>query len=416
MAEPRLAPRPLLEVADVIASHGEAFLDKYGRQLQPIQKKALRDLARCRTAALGGHVERCLDCGHERIAYNSCRNRHCPKCQALSRARWLERESKHLLPVEYHHVVFTLPAELAELASLHPQAVYNLLMQSAAETLRDVAANPQRLGAQIGVLMVLHTWGQNLHLHPHVHCVATGGGLSCNARGEVDASPRWLSCRPGFFLPVRVLSRVFRGKFLWGLTKLQSQGVLKLPPALAEADAFPAWLARLRGKDWVVYAKPPFGGPEQVLKYLARYTHRVAISNQRLEKLEAGRVTFRYKDYADSRREKRLTLSAAEFLRRFVQHVLPRGFMKIRHYGLLASRQRQARLEQARQLLQAQPLEAQQPGQPVQAEGATIAPAEPWRCPECGGQRRSRLELPRAEGPPGGAAPEPSPAALRDTS
>ena len=280
MAEPRLAPRPLLEVADVIASHGEAFLDKYGRRLQPIQKKALRDLARCRTAALGGHVERCLDCGHERIAYNSCRNRHCPKCQALSRARWLERESKHLLPVEYHHVVFTLPAELAELASLHPQAVYNLLMQSAAETLRDVAANPQRLGAQIGVLMVLHTWGQNLHLHPHVHCVATGGGLSCNARGEVDASPRWLSCRPGFFLPVRVLSRVFRGKFLWGLTKLQSQGVLKLPPALAEADAFPAWLARLRGKDWVVYAKPPFGGPEQVLKYLARYTHRVAISNQ----------------------------------------------------------------------------------------------------------------------------------------
>ena len=414
MAEPRLASRPLLEVADVIASHGEAFLHQYGRHLRPIQKKALRDLARCRTAALGGHVERCLDCGHERIAYNSCRNRHCPKCQALARARWLEREAKYLLPVEYHHVVFTLPAELAELAALNPQAVYNLLMQSAAQTLRDVAANPKRLGAQVGVLMVLHTWGQNLHLHPHVHCVATGGGLSCNARGEVDASPRWVSCQPGFFLPVRVLSRVYRGKFLAGLAKLHAQGKLTLPPRLNEADAWRAWLARLYARDWVVYAKPPFGGPEQVLKYLARYTHRVAISNQRLEKLEDGRVTFRYKDYADSRRQKRLTLSAAEFLRRFVQHVLPKGFMKIRHYGLLASRQRQARLEQARLLLTAQQLEALLQGQ--QAESTAITPAEPWRCPACGGQRRSRTELPRADGPPGSAAPAPSPAAPRDTS
>jgi Putative transposase/Transposase zinc-binding domain len=414
MAEPRLASRPLLEVADVINSHGEAFLQKFGRHLQPIQKKALRDLARCRTAALGGHVERCLDCGHERIAYNSCRNRHCPKCQALARARWLEREAKYLLPVEYHHVVFTLPAELAELAALNPQAVYNLLMQSAAQTLRDVAANPQRLGAQVGVLMVLHTWGQNLHLHPHVHCVVTGGGLSCNAHGEVDASPRWVSCRPGFFLPVRVLSRVYRGKFLAGLTKLHAQGQLTLPPRLNETDAWRAWLARLYARDWVVYAKPPVGGPEQVLKYLARYTHRVAISNQRLEKLEDGRVTFRYKDYADSRKQKRLTLSAEEFLRRFVQHVLPKGFMKIRHYGLLASRRRQARLDEARLLLTAQQLEALLQGQ--QAEPPAITPAEPWHCPACGGQRRSRTELPRADGPPCSAAPEPSPAAPRDTS
>jgi hypothetical protein len=250
--------RPLLEVADVIRSHGEAFLSKYGKHLSGTQKKALRDLALCRTAALGGHVERCLDCGHERVSYNSCRNRHCPKCQALARARWLERESGFLLPVEYHHVVFTLPAELADLAAHHASALYNLLMQSAAETLREVAANPKRLGAQIGVLMVLHTWGQNLHLHPHVHCVVTGGGLSCNARGVVDASPRWVSCRPGFFLPVRVLSRLFRGKFLAGLRGLHAQGKLRLPGLLSNGPSFTAWLSPLYAKDWVVYAKPPW--------------------------------------------------------------------------------------------------------------------------------------------------------------
>jgi Putative transposase/Transposase zinc-binding domain len=367
--------RPLLEVADVIRSHGEAFLQKYGSHLTMTQKKALRDLGLCRTAALGGHVERCLDCGHERVSYNSCRNRHCPKCQALSRARWLERESGYLLPVEYHHVVFTLPAELAELALSNASALYNLLMQSAAETLREVAANPQRLGAQVGVLMVLHTWGQNLHHHPHVHCVVTGGGLSCNARGVVDATPRWVSCRPGFFLPVRVLSRVYRGKFLAGLRALAAQGKVTLPD-----------LGPLYAKDWVVYAKPPFGGPEQVLKYLARYTHRVAISNHRLVKLADGRVTFRYHDYADARKEKLLTLSAEEFLRRFVQHVLPKGFMKIRHYGLLASRQREACLRQARRLLL--------PKLALQGSPATgIEPTEPAHCPHCRSVRRARAEL-----------------------
>jgi hypothetical protein len=386
MSEPVVAARPLLEVADVIRSHGAAFLQKYGSHLTPTQKKALRDLAQCRMAALGGHVERCLDCGHERPAYNSCRNRHCPKCQALSRARWLERESAYLLPVEYHHVVFTLPAELAELAAANASALYNLLMQSAAETLREVAANPQRLGAQVGVLMVLHTWGQNLHLHPHVHCVVTGGGLSCNARGVVDASPRWVSCRPGFFLPVRVLSRLFRGKFLAGLRALHTQGKLTLPGTLSNGASFTAWLSPLYSKEWVVYAKPPFGGPEQVLKYLARYTHRVAISNHRLRKLEDGRVTFRYKDYADSRKEKLLTLSAEEFLRRFVQHVLPKGFMKIRHYGLLSSRQREVRLHLARRLLL--------PRVALSGNGTTaIEPAEPARCPQCGSVRRARGEL-----------------------
>jgi hypothetical protein len=378
--------RPPLEVADVIRSHGAAFLKKYGQQLSPTQKKTLRDLAQCRTAALGGHVERCLDCGHERIAYNSCRNRHCPKCQALSRARWLERESSYLLPVEYHHVVFTLPDEVADLAPLNAATVYQLLMQSAAQTLREVAANPKRMGAQLGVLMVLHTWGQNLHLHPHVHCVVTGGGLSCNARGEVEAAPRWVSCRPGFFLPVRVLSRLFRGKFLAGLRQLHEQAKLHLPERLQAATAFTAWLRPLYAKDWAVYAKPPHGGPEQVLKYLARYTHRVAISNHRLLKLEEGRVTFSYKDYADAHQEKRLTLSAEEFLRRFVQHVLPRGFMKIRHYGLLSSRHRQARLHTARQLLLPMVL--------LQAIGTTtVAPAEPPRCPACGSIRRGRCEL-----------------------
>jgi hypothetical protein len=389
MSDIVVGQRPLLEVADVIRSHGEAFLQKYGGFLSVTQKKALRDLAACRTATLGGHVERCLDCGHERVAYNSCRNRHCPKCQALSRARWLERESGYLLPVEYHHVVFTLPAELAEVALANAAVLYNLLMQSAAATLREVSANPKRLGAQVGVLMVLHTWGQNLHHHPHVHCVVSGGGLSCNAKGEVDASPRWVSCRPGFFLPVRLLSRVFRGKFLAGLRALHTQGKLTLPGLLSNGASFTAWLSPLYAKDWVVYAKPPFGGPEQVLKYLARYTHRVALSNHRLVKMEHGRVTFRYRDYADSRKEKLLTLSAEEFLRRFVQHVLPRGFMKIRHYGLLHSRYRQQRLQQARQLLLAVLVLGA-----AQASAVSMAPAETPRCPQCGGTRRVRCALP----------------------
>ena len=390
MSDIVVGQRPLLEVADVIRSHGEAFLQKHGGHLTAAQKKALRDLALCRTAALGGHVERCLDCGHERVSYNSCRNRHCPKCQALSRARWLERESGYLLPVEYHHVVFTLPAELAELALVNASTLYTLLMQSASATLREVSANPQRLGAPAGGLMGLHSWCENLHHHPHVHCVVTGGGLSCNARGQVDASPRWVSCRPGFFLPVRVLSRVYRDKFVAGLRALFAAGELKLPTTLAEVSAVNAWLSPLQAKDWVVYAKPPFGGPEQVLKYLARYTHRVAISNHRLAKLEAGRVTFRYKDYAAGGVEKLQTLTAEEFLRRFVTHVLPKGFMKIRHYGLLSSRYRQQRLEQARRLLLAVLV--------MQAASArSIEPAETPRCPQCGGTRRVRCELPSTE-------------------
>jgi len=384
--------RPALEVAEVIRQHGEAFLERHGGGLSATQRKALRDLAVCRTAALGGHVEHCLDCGHQRLAYNSCRNRHCPKCQALARARWLDQQAQHLLPVEYHHVVFTLPAEVGALALANPAALYDLLMRSAAATLREVAANPKRLGAIPGVLMVLHTWGQNLHHHPHVHCVVTGGGLSCDARGDIDASPTWRSCRPGFFLPVRVLSRVFRGKFPAGLRRLFDEGKLLLPgrlAALAQAHTRAPWYAALVAKDWVVYAKRPFGGPAQVLKYLARYTHRVAISNSRLLELRDGRVTFRYKDYADDHRHKTMTLDAGEFLRRFVQHVLPQGFVKVRHYGLLANRHRAERLALCRRLLLVANVAATLPD----VGAARLEPAQPRCCRQCGGTRLVYREL-----------------------
>jgi Putative transposase/Transposase zinc-binding domain len=393
--------RPALEVAEVLGEHGEAFLAKYGATLTDTQRKALRDLAVCRTAALGGHVERCLDCGHERLAYNSCRNRHCPKCQALARARWLAREADLLLPVEYHHVVFTQPAELSDLALANPRLLYNILFQAASATVRDVAANPKRLGAQVGVLAVLHTWGQNLHHHPHLHCVCTGGGLSCNPRGDLEASPHWVPCRPGFFLPVRVLSRVFRGKYLELLRTAFDQGQLIFPSRLgplAEPHGFAEFVRPFYKKDWAVFSKAPFGGPAQVLKYLARYTHRVAISNSRLLKLEAGQVTFRFKDYADDQRQKTMTLSGEEFLRRFVQHVLPRGFVKIRHYGLLANRQRADKLRQCRRLLLPLTAIANVGGlqMPVVGDAAEVAPAQRPTCPHCGGCRFESRELSKA--------------------
>ncbi len=399
--------RPTLEVGDVIRTYGGDFQAKYGGLLSRTQRKALRDLAVCRTAALGGHVAHCLDCGRDRIAYNSCRNRHCPKCQALARARWLAREAANVLPVEYFHVVFTLPAELSDLALANPVVLYDLLFHSAAATLRVVAANPKRLGATLGVLLVLHTWGQTLQHHPHVHGVVTGGGLSCNADGVLDDAPRWLSCRPGFFLPVRVLSRVFRGKFLDGLRTALARGKLRFPGRLAAwagPTAFASRLAPLAGKEWVVYSKPPFGGPAQVLKYLARYTHRAALSNSRLVALEGGRVTFGYKDYADDHKHKTMTLSAEEFLRRFVQHVLPRGFVKVRHYGLLANRFREERLHRCRRLLLASPPTAG-------SETAAVARAPRPCCPWCGGERIVRRALESIV-----AAPTPAVASPGDTS
>jgi len=396
--------RPAVEVADVIREHGEAFLQRHGGYLTAAQRKALRDLARCRTAALGGHVERCADCGHERISYNSCRNRHCPKCQALNRARWLQREAALLLPVEYYHVVFTLPRQVAELALANPRVLYEALFQAASATLREVAANPKHLGARIGVLLVLHTWGQNLQHHPHLHGVCTGSGLALPSRerqrpDERAVSPRWVSCRPGFFLPVRVLSRVFRGKYLALLQQAFDQGQLLFPGSLAplqRATAFQRWLSPLYGKDWVVYSKRPFGGPKQVLKYLARYTHRVAISNSRLLKFEDGRVTFHYKDYADDQRQKTMQLSAEEFLRRFVQHVLPRGFVKLRHCGLLANRDRDQRLDLCRQLLLPVNAATAAAAPEAAAPGIAIAPAPLPCCPNCGSVCLLVFALPKA--------------------
>src|SRR3954470_15874591 len=308
---------PRLEVGDILRRHGDTFLDRYGETVRPEERRALSDIAACRTAALGGHVEECDRCGHQRIAYNSCRNRHCPKCQATAAARWVEAREAELLPVEYAHVVFTLPAVLGPIALQNPREVYNILFRAAAETLQQIAADPKHLGAEIGFLAVLHTWGQNLEHHPHVHCVVPGGGLS------PDGS-QWIACEPGFFLPVRVLSRVFRGKFLALLRNAFDQGKLSFHGklrVLADADEFQRLLTASAQTEWVVHAKPPMGGPAQVLKYLARYTHRVALSNARLADVSDRTVTFRYKDYADAQRSKTMTLSGEEFLRRFVQHV-----------------------------------------------------------------------------------------------
>ncbi len=318
------------------------------------EKRVLQSLAACRTAALGGHLECCDKCGHGRPVYNSCRDRHCPKCQGAARAAWLDARREELLPVEYFHVVFTIPAAVAQVAWQNKRVVYGILFETAAATLREIAADPKHLGAEIGFLSVLHTWGQNLLHHPHVHCVVPGGGLA------PDRS-RWVSCRPGFFLPVRILSRVFRGKFLQRLRQAYESGQLEFHGSLAAQGTAAGWarlLAESYRKEWVVYAKPPFGGPEQVLKYLARYTHRVAISNSRLLALEQGRVTFRWKDYAAGSRVQPMTLSAVEFLRRFLLHVLPTGFVRIRHYGILANRHRQEKLALCRRLLHAASREA----------------------------------------------------------
>ncbi len=374
--------RPQVEVADIIRAHGDAFLDAYGPTLTPEQRRALIDLPRCRTAALGGHVEACDRCGHQQVAYNSCRNRHCPKCQATEAARWVEARAAELLPVAYFHVVFTLPAALGPIALQNPRVVYDLLFHAAADTLRQIAADPAHLGARIGFLAVLPTWGQTLQHHPHLHCVVPGGGLS------PDGS-RWVACPDGFFLPVKVLSPVFRGKFLAGLRAAFDRGKLAFHGELAaptDPGEFHRRLAAAAQAEWVVYAKPPFGGPQQVLKYLARYTHRVAIGNHRLLALEDGRVRLRYKDYAGGGERRTMELTATEFLRRFLQHVLPSGFVRIRSYGLLANRERREKLAACRELLGAATAPAAAPPEapplgpaPVvtQARCATV-------CPVCG--------------------------------
>jgi hypothetical protein len=376
--------RPRPTVAEVIRSCLDEFLEKYGSKLTPEQRRTLQDLVSCRTAALGGHVLGCPECGHQQIAYNSCGNRHCPTCQATAAARWLEKQAAQLLPTPYFHVVFTLPDALDPIALANPRVVYDLLLRSAAETLLEVAADPNHRGAQTGVLAVLHTWGQNLQFHPHVHCVVPGGGLSPDGT-------RWIASPSNFFLPVRVLSRVFRGKFLAGLRAALAKGELRFG-----ADSFERLLSAAVGTDWVVYAKPPFGGPEQVLKYLARYTHRVAISNARLLDFEDGMVRFRYKDYAHGNRKRVMTLTALEFVRRLLLHVLPTGLQRIRHYGILANRHRHEKLTWCRRLLGS--ASAAEPDSPEETRKTRESPSSitPTRvCPVCGaGRMIVIMELP----------------------
>jgi hypothetical protein len=376
--------RPRLEVAEVIRSCRDAFLRRYGAGLTPERRRVLDDLTACRTAALGGHVLGCPECGHQEISYNSCGNRHCPKCQATASARWLEAQAADLLQTPYFHVVFTLPGVLGPLALRNPRVVYGLLMRAAAATLLEVAADPRHLGAEVGVLAVLHTWGQNLTLHPHVHCVVTGGGLA------PDGS-RWVAGRDDFFLPVRVLSRVFRGKFLAGLRAAFKRGRLRFPgrlTLLARPRRFDCLIAEAVRAEWVVYAKPPWGGPATVLKYLARYTHRAAISNRRLVGLANGRVTFGWKDYAHGGRRGILTLAAVEFVRRFLMHVLPAGFVRVRHSGLLANRHRREKLARCRELLgmTTPPGADTAPTDPARSRPPGCdAPVTPTRvCPRCG--------------------------------
>ncbi len=336
--------RPALELADIVRRHGAAFHQKHPLALE--QLRPLRAIELCRTAGLGGHVEQCSQCKHTRIAYNSCRNRHCPKCQSLDRARWLEKRTAELLPVEYFHVVFTLPEALAGIALQNKAAVYGILFRAAAETLLTIARDPQHLGAEIGFFAILHTWGQNLLHHPHLHCVVPGGGISPD--GE------WVPCRPGFFLPVRVLSRLFRRLFLEMLARAFQRRRLNFYgdwERLNQPDAFSSYIQPLKNIEWVVYAKPPFGGPRQVLDYLGRYTHRVAISNDRLVSQDDTSVSFRWKDYRHNDRQRVMKLAAGEFLRRFLLHTLPLGFQRIRHYGLFANRHRRPALQHCRLLL-----------------------------------------------------------------
>ena len=373
--------RPTLEVADIFRAHGPAWREAQRGRLSLGQLKVMSAITQCRTAALGGHVLRCDGCGTDQVSYNSCRNRHCPKCQSVAAQRWLDARQADLLPVEYYHVVFTLPAPIADIAYTNKAALYGLLFDVAASALQTIAADPKHLGARIGATLVLHTWGSALTHHPHVHGIVPGGGLSADG-------PQWVACRPGFFLPVRVLSRLFRRRFLEELQRLHDAGKLRFfgeHEGLSDAHAFSHWLAPMRQCEWVVYAKRPFAGPEAVLAYLSRYTHRVAISNSRLLALDERGVTFRWKDYrAKGRtRYKAMTLAPAEFMRRFLLHVLPGGFHRIRHYGLLANGARKASLVAARQLLGVQAEAPAQAGDEVPHDEPGSKPPT-FVCRHCG--------------------------------
>jgi hypothetical protein len=396
-------PRAKLELADIFRAHGPAWRQANAGHVGLSQLKAMSAIEACRTEALGGHVAACSNCDHQHVAYNSCKNRHCPKCQGPAARDWMAAQAEDLLPVEYFHLVFTLPAEIAQIAYWNKRETYGLLFRASSETVMTIAADPRHLGARIGMTSVLHTWGSALTHHPHVHMIVPGGGLSSDGT-------RWTPCRPGFFLPVRVLSRLFRRLFLEGLSALHRAGKLAFfgdLEHLADPAAFAAWLAPLRKAEWVVYAKPPFGGPEAVLSYLSRYTHRVAISNSRRVSADADTVAFRWKNYRIKRgdRMKVMRVATGEFIRRFLIHVLPDGFHRIRHYGLLASAARKRNVETVRLLLGARP--------PAQAEAADTdtAPPLPLKepCPDCGGPMRiietfRRGERPLTRAPPRKAA------------
>jgi len=381
-------PRPALELADIFRQYGEAYRREHVLPRELL--RAMRAIEVCRTAALGGHVDQCSQCDFQRISYNSCRNRHCPKCQNSERAKWVDNRKSELLPVEYFHVVFTVPEPIARIAFYNQEVVYGILFRAAAETLLTIARDPNHLGAEIGFFAILHTWGQNLLHHPHVHCVVPGGGLS-------PGYERWIGCRPGFFLPVRVLSSLFRRLFLEALNtafagaKLQFFGEIE---ELKDPAKFIAYLAPVRKQQWVVYAKPPFGGPQQVLEYLGRYTHRVAISNQRLLAMDNGEVTFQWKDYRQKEKHnsRTLTLPADEFLRRFLIHILPPRFQRIRHFGFLANRYRKEKLALCRQLLTGPASELLPDAAQCLLLLAALTDPTPIRCPACGVGHMIHLE------------------------
>ena len=372
--------RPALEVADIFRDHGAAWRRANAGHLSLGQLKVMSAIERCRTAALGGHIARCEDCAHTQIAYNSCRNRHCPKCQGAAARSWLADREAELLPVAYYHVVFTVPQQIADIAYQNKRVIYNLLFKASAQTLLTIAADPKHLGARIGMTAVLHSWGSAMTHHPHVHMIVPGGGLSRNGKA-------WVSCRPGFFLPVRVLSRLFRRLLLEKLYAAHEAGQLRFfndLAALADRAALKRYLKPLRRTEWVVYAKEPFAGPQAVLSYLSRYTHRIAISNSRLIARDDDGVTFKWKDYRlkGPARYKTMTLPNHEFIRRFLMHVLPKGFHRIRHYGLLANTNRAANVARARQLL-AMPPSTANDNQTV--NDASEPPPSTYPCPSCGG-------------------------------
>ena len=392
--------RPALEVADIFRAHGPAWRHVERGHLSLGQLKVMSAIEQCRSAALGGHVLRCEACAEPQIAYNSCRNRHCPKCQSGAAQRWLEARQADLLPVDYYHVVFTLPAPISAIAYTNKEVIYGLLFALAAETLRTIAADPRHLGARVGVTLVLHTWGSALTHHPHVHGIVPGGGLALDA-------DRWVPCKPGFFLPVRVLSRLFRRRFVEELAQAHGRGQLQFfgeYAQLSDNNAFAQWLAPLRQCEWVVYAKRPFAGPKAVLAYLSRYTHRVAISNSRLVAWDDRGVTFRWKDYRahGATRQKTMTLGTEEFMRRFLLHVLPSGFHRIRHYGLLANAGRREHIATARTLLD--PAAALIPVEPTDAQTPKAAPQPTFVCRHCGAPMLVIETFARAQsirGPPG---------------